>query len=50
MSLEHARELQTLIDTWATAHCPPGFYTIQNDRPYTLTRDDIANARKERQA
>jgi len=50
VSLEHARELQTLIDTWATAHCPPGFYTIQNDRPYTLTRDDIANARKERQA
>ncbi len=49
VSLEHARELQTLIDIWATAHCPPDFYTIQNDRAYTLTRADIAKARQESQ-
>lgn len=41
--------LQILIETWAATHCHPDFYTIANVRAYTLTRDDITNARKESQ-
>lgn len=41
--------LQILIETWAATHCRPDFYTIDNVRAYTLTHDDIANARKESQ-
>ena len=41
--------LQILIETWAATHCRPDFYTIDNDRAYTLTRDDIAKARQESQ-
>lgn len=41
--------LQILIETWATTHCRPDFYTIENVRAHTLTRDDIAKARQESQ-
>lgn len=41
--------LQILIEAWAATHCHPDFYTIDNVRAHTLTRDDIANARQESQ-
>lgn len=41
--------LQILIETWAATHCRPDFYTIDNVRAHTLTRDDIAKARQESQ-
>lgn len=41
--------LQILIETWAATTSQPDFYTIDNVRTYTITRDDIATARRETQ-
>lgn len=48
VSLPRARELQALIDAWATAYCTPGFYTIVNVNEYTITETDVRLANQER--
>ena len=47
VSLQRARELQALIDAWATAYCTPGFYTLINVQEITITERDVLLANQE---
>ena len=41
--------LKTLVSAWADSYAQPDFYQVAGTKPYTLTRDDITNARQESQ-
>ncbi|EPS0409734.1 hypothetical protein ACVAPW_000879 [Shigella sonnei] len=37
-------ELDNFMDAWMKKHNPTGFYTIDNEKPYTVTAEDMNNA------
>lgn len=37
-------ELDNFMDAWMKKHNPTGFYSIDNEKPYTVTAEDMNNA------
>lgn len=42
-SKEAKRELEDFLVQWANKHCPPTFYGVENERPYAITAEDLAD-------
>lgn len=38
------KELDNFMDAWMKKHNPTGFYSIDNEKPYTVTAEDMNNA------
>lgn len=38
---EAREEFNTFLLQWINKHCPPTFFGITNERPYTITAEDV---------